>query len=482
MPNLTLKNIGFYLVVVLLFLVSILYYIKDSSISTILLVSFLSIAFIIYILYLYFRVDKSEKELVSDSKRAKEENFLPIKSDITFNDIAGMDELKNEFKDIIEYLKDPKKYIDFGIRMPKGVLLSGKAGVGKTLLAKAVAGEAGVDFFYQSGATFVQIYVGMGAKRVHELFDCARESKKAIIFIDEIDAIGRSRGGDSDERDATLNQLLIEMDGFDKDSSVVVIAATNNIDILDEALLRSGRFDRRVEIALPNSHERVEILKLHLKNKRYSLDLKELSNMTIGFTPATIATFVNEATINALNRGAKIIELEDFEVTLKKVSNILHKDIKLSDNEREYLSIYQAAKALVAYEHGIEFNKIDLLGDRFIEQESNYKSKTKVKSMIDIHLSGIIANKILLNQSYTNTKDDLIKAKKLANMMIYEYGMGDNIFGNDYDLSSLIDEIYSDLESYISENKRIILKLSKQMYENEYLNFEDIKRAKDEIL
>ena len=485
MPLFKTQEVVKYLLITLLLLITLIYYIKDEDGKTIFIILSLSSIFTLLPLYLFNRSKKSEESLALEKDKKSTPSYIePIRSNITFKDLAALDDAKKEFKEIISFLKDPKRYIDFGIRMPKGVLLYGAPGVGKTLLAKAVAGEAGVDFFYQSGATFVHIYVGMGAKRVKELFDSAKRSKKAIIFIDELDAIGKSRGiGESDERDATLNQLLIEMDGFDDDSSVVVIAATNNIDILDEALLRSGRFDRRIEIPLPNFDERVEIFRLHLKNKKHSLDLRELANLSVGFTPATIATFVNEAAINALNRGSKELELIDFEKTLQKVSNILHKNILLSKEERELLSIFQASKALLAYDSHLKFSQINLFSERFVDSDSNFSSKSKLISLLKIELIGIIANRLILKESFTNAKESLLRAKKLAKQMIFEYGMGDEeIFGSELELKSVIDELTIELEEYVSKNRSLILKLAKILYEKEHLSFSDIESKKDEIL
>ena len=231
------------------------------------------------------------------------------KSDVSFSDIGGISDVKIELEEIIDFMKNPKRYKNFGARMPRGVLLVGPPGVGKTMIAKAVAYEAGVPFYYQSGASFVQIYVGMGAKRVHELFAAAKKNAPSIIFIDEIDAVGKKRGGErSDERESTLNQLLTEMDGFEGSSGVIVIAATNKIDVLDSALLRAGRFDRRVFVELPTKRERESILEKYLVKVPHDLDVKTIANMTIGFNGASLAALVNEAALLSLRQN-------DFQVT-----------------------------------------------------------------------------------------------------------------------------------------------------------------------
>ena len=244
----------------------------------------------------------------------------PQKSDVTFADVAGISEVKEELVEIVDFLKNPQKYKEFGIKLPKGVLLVGPPGVGKTLIAKAVAGEAGVPFFYQSGATFVQMFVGVGAKRVKSLFNKAKQNAPSIIFIDEIDAIGKVRGAlRNDEREATLNQLLTEMDGFEKSEGVIVIAATNKVELLDDALLRAGRFDRRVYVELPGLDDREGILKIYLKNKPFKGDVREIAKMTVGFSGAALASLVNEASIYALNSNKKSIGIEDFLAVKDKV-------------------------------------------------------------------------------------------------------------------------------------------------------------------
>ena len=264
-----------------------------------------------------------EKELNTQNKtndQNLETNIKAAHSDITFKDIAGINEVKNELEEIVNFLNEPKKFLKYGVKLPKGVLLVGPPGVGKTLIARAVAGEAKVPFYYQSGASFVQIYVGMGAKRVRELFSQAKANSPSIIFIDEIDAVGKARNGRSnDEREATLNELLVQMDGFDGNSTVIVIAATNKIEVLDEALLRAGRFDRRVFINLPNLEDRKKILSLYLKNKKFNFDIGKLSFDTSGFSSASLATLINEALLNMIKRKASLLEDEDIELAKHKL-------------------------------------------------------------------------------------------------------------------------------------------------------------------
>ncbi|NCD12422.1 MAG: ATP-dependent metallopeptidase FtsH/Yme1/Tma family protein, partial [Epsilonproteobacteria bacterium] len=330
-----------------------------------------SILFILLLVARKKRAEDVQKEQEANQKAmASYDPFMssiirPVRAQVSFKDVAGIQDVKEELEEVVDFLKNPAKYKRYGIRLPKGVLLVGPPGVGKTMIAKAVAGEASVPFFYQSGATFVQIYVGMGAKRVKELFSQAKAHAPSIIFIDEIDAVGRARGGArNDEREATLNQLLTEMDGFEDSSGVIVIAATNKIDIIDEALLRSGRFDRRIFISLPDKSDRLEILKTYLNNKPYEVNVDELATMSVGFSGAALATFVNEAAINALRRNAEIIELQDFIAVRQKVLMGKKKVLSFSEEEKKIQAYYQAAKALCAYWFEIEFDKISIVNDR----------------------------------------------------------------------------------------------------------------------
>ena len=250
----------------------------------------------------------------------KNEPVQALTSNVTFKDVAGIKDVKEELEEIIDFLKEPQKYRDLDIRLPKGVLLVGPPGVGKTLMAKAVAGEANVPFFYQSGASFVHIYVGMGAKRVSELFKKAKQTAPSIIFIDEIDAVGKSRGEfRNDEREATLNQLLTEMDGFEDSSGVIVIGATNKIEMLDEALLRAGRFDRRIHISLPDLEDRIQTLALYLAHKPNKVNIEKVARMTVGFNSAALDTLTNEAAIFAMREGRTVVETSDLEAVKEKV-------------------------------------------------------------------------------------------------------------------------------------------------------------------
>ena len=315
--------------------------------------------------------------------------IVPVRSTVTFKQVAGLGGVREELEELVDYFKNPEKYRRFGVNLPKGVLLIGPPGVGKTLMAKAVAGEAGVPFFYAGGASFVHMYVGVGPKRVHELFAAARKNAPAIIFIDEIDAVGKARGGQrGDERENTLNQLLTEMDGFESGQRVVVIAATNRLEMLDEALLRPGRFDRRVEVGLPSAADRQAILQMHLAQKPHDLDLQTLAERTVGFSGAALATLANEAAIHAIRRGADRIEAIDIDAVKEKVISLKKTGDLLDETLREKLSRYQAAKALAAKKLGVGFESARLQGD-FLRLPSGIVAQETLFGLIAAHLAGL---------------------------------------------------------------------------------------------
>ena len=345
-----------------------------------------------------------------------EKDFVitPTTANVTFKDVAGISEVKEELQEIVDFLKNPSKYKDFGINLPKGVLLVGPPGVGKTLIAKALAGEAGVPFFYQSGSSFVQMYVGVGAKRVRDLFSKAKASAPSIIFIDEIDAIGKARGNlRNDEREATLNQLLTEMDGFEGSEGVIVIGATNKVELLDEALLRAGRFDRRIFVELPGLKDREEILKVHLKNKPFKGKIENIAKMTVGFSGAALASLVNEASIYALKKGKRYLEEDDFYAVKDKVLVGKKRLNTYSSKEKEILSYYQAAKAVIADWLGVEFERISLVKDDFKEEDKEIISKSELMSKIEVYLVGRVAVEDRFKEKYSNAHLDIKKLKIL---------------------------------------------------------------------
>jgi len=409
------------------------------------------------------------------SELQKPANIRPIISDVNFSDVAGIDDVKEELEEVIDFLKQPQKYRNFGIRMPRGMLLVGPPGVGKTLIAKAIAGEAKVPFFYQSGASFVQIYVGMGAKRVRELFRQAKAMAPAIVFIDEIDAVGKARGGmRNDEREATLNQLLTEMDGFEDNNGIIVIAATNKIEMLDDALLRPGRFDRRIFVALPNKQERESILKIYLSNKPHSLDLDEIAKMSVGFSGAALSSLVNEAAIHALKAGKEVIQRDDFLAVKDKVLLGKRKILTYSSEEKQIQALYQAAKAVTAYWLDVEFEKIGLLSDHFKTSEKEIVSKTEMINRIKVYLAGNMMMQLHFNEQYTNAVQDLKEARMLAQDMVEHFGMGEKISVSINQVDKILEDAQLDIERFIARMHDSIIKLADEILKHEVVTKSDV--------
>ena len=366
------------------------------------------------------------------------------KGKITFKDVAGVDEEKEELQEIVEFLKAPKKFTDMGARIPKGVLLVGHPGTGKTLLAKAVAGEAGVPFFIISGSDFVEMFVGVGASRVRDLFEQAKRNAPCIIFIDEIDAVGRQRGaglgGGHDEREQTLNQLLVEMDGFSANEGVIVLAATNRPDILDKALLRPGRFDRQIVVSAPDVKAREEILEVHSRQKKLGedVDLKVIAKNTAGFSGADLENVMNEASLLAARRNKQEINMQDVEDAMIKVTMGPEKRSRVrSEKENKLVAFHEAGHAVVSHYlptqdtiHQISIVPRGMAGGYTMyrpDEDKNFMSKMEMEESIVGLLGGRVAESIVLNDISTGASNDIERASKIARDMVTKYGMSDSL-------------------------------------------------------
>jgi cell division protease FtsH len=375
------------------------------------------------------------------------------KQRVTFRDVAGADEEKEELKELVDFLKAPKKYEQIGARIPKGVLLVGPPGTGKTLLARAVAGEAGVEFISISGSDFVELYVGVGASRVRDLFEQAKKVAPSIIFIDEIDAVGRKRGaglgGGHDEREQTLNQLLVEMDGFMKNEEVIVIAATNRADILDNALLRPGRFDRQVYVGYPDIKGREEILAIHVRGKRLAEDvnLRHIAAMTAGFTGADLENLLNEAALLAARNDSPVIRMEDVEnASIKVIAGPAKKSRVVSPKSRKLTAYHEAGHAVASYflknvdpVHHITIVPHGSAGGMTIyrpEEDRDFRSRTEMFERIVTALGGRVAESLFLDDISTGASSDIQQASALARDMVMVYGMSPKIGPISYDDSS----------------------------------------------
>ncbi|MCQ2474412.1 MAG: ATP-dependent zinc metalloprotease FtsH [Clostridia bacterium] len=376
--------------------------------------------------------------------KARVKQVKDEKRKTTFEDVAGADEEKEELAEIVEFLKNPKKFDELGARIPKGVLLVGPPGTGKTLLARAVAGEADVPFLSISGSDFVEMYVGVGASRVRDLFDQAKKSSPAIIFIDEIDAVGRHRGagmgGGHDEREQTLNQLLVEMDGFGANEGVIVIAATNRPDILDPALLRPGRFDRQVTVNYPDTKGRVEILKVHARKKPLApdVDLESIAHATVGFTGADLENLLNEAALLAARSGKKAITMEEIdEAALKVEMGSEKKSHKMNEKAKKLTAYHEAGHAVSSFylEHKDPVHQVSIIPRGMAggytlyrpEEDKNYTSKNQMLDSLVSALGGRVAEALVLGDISTGASNDLERVTETARNMVTKYGMSENL-------------------------------------------------------
>ena len=442
---------------------------------------------------------------------------------VRFSDVAGADEEKEELREIVEFLKEPKKYVELGARIPKGVLLVGPPGTGKTLLAKAVAGEAGTPFFSISGSDFVEMFVGVGASRVRDLFEQAKKNAPCIVFIDEIDAVGRHRGaglgGGHDEREQTLNQLLVEMDGFGVNEGVIILAATNRPDILDPALMRPGRFDRRVVVNYPDIRGREEILKVHAKNKPLApdVDLKDIAKTTPGFTGADLENLLNEAALLSARKNNKVITMEEIkEANYKVIMGPEKKSRVISDKEKRLTAYHEAGHAIAVrlVSSTVKVDRVTIIPSGRAggftsykpDEDRHYTTKGQLIEQIMVSLGGRAAEELVLGEISTGASNDLQKANQIARDMITKYGMSENlsnlVFGDENDevflgksyghtryyseeisaqidaeVKTIIDNAYNRIKELLTENRNKLEDVAKALLEKERIEadeFEDI--------
>ncbi len=451
----------------------------------------------------------------------------PERARVTFKDIAGLEEVVDELEEVVDFLKDPGKYRRLGAEIPKGVVLLGPPGCGKTLLAKAIAGEAGVPFFFISGSDFVEMFVGVGAARVRDLFDQAKRRAPCLIFIDELDAVGRHRGsgigGGHDEREQTLNQLLVEMDGFEPNSGVIVLAATNRPDILDPALLRPGRFDRRVVVDNPDVAGREGILKIHLRNKPISdnVNIKKLSQRTPGFSGADLRNVANEAALLAARRGLEQITMNELDEAIERVvAGPERRSRVISEHEKKVIAYHELGHAVVAYRlpGSDPVHKVSVLPRgmalgytlQFPEQDTFLHSREQLLNRIAVGLGGRAAEEMVFNEVTTGAANDLERATDIAREMVMRYGMSDALgpltFGTkhegiflgkalsesrnysedvaariDAEIRRIIDQCYERAKSIIAENQEVLDHISRVLVERETLGGEEFKQMMDEL-
>jgi cell division protease FtsH len=448
------------------------------------------------------------------------------KPTVTFIDVAGVEEAKQELQEIVEFLKQPEKFLALGARIPRGVLLIGAPGTGKTLLARAIAGEAGVPFFSISGSEFVEMFVGVGASRVRDLFDQAKRNAPCIVFVDEIDAVGRHRGaglgGGHDEREQTLNQILVEMDGFDTSTNVIVLAATNRPDILDPALLRPGRFDRRVVLDLPDIVGRTGILQVHAKGKPLdsSVNLETISRQTVGFSGADLANLVNEAAILAARRNKKTIAMIEFEESIDRViAGPERKSRIINAREKEITAYHEAGHALVAKKlpNADPVHKVSIVARGMIggytrllpSEDRNMMTRSQLMDRLAVLVAGHVAEELVFNEKTTGPHDDIERVTKIARSMVTEYGMSDRLelrtFGHkeelvflgreiseqrnyservaleiDREIRTIIQKAYDVAKGILAENKPKLVQIAQRLVAEESLEGEKLEKLFNE--
>ncbi|MDO4988150.1 MAG: ATP-dependent zinc metalloprotease FtsH [Synergistes sp.] len=453
--------------------------------------------------------------------KSKAKIFIDNRPKVTFEDVAGCDEAKEEFEEVIDFLKDPMKFTKLGARVPRGVLLLGPPGTGKTLLSRAAAGEADVPFFSLSGSDFVEMFVGVGAARVRDLFEQARKYQPCIIFIDEIDAVGRHRGaglgGGHDEREQTLNQLLVEMDGFDAGTGIIMIAATNRPDILDPALLRPGRFDRQIVVDRPDLNGRRDILKVHLKNKKYdeTIDLDVIARRTPGFVGADLANLANEAALLAARRGKKRIEMPEFEEATDRVmAGPERRSRVISPKERKIIAYHEAGHALVASktDGADQVHKISIIPRghaalgytlQLPDEDRFLVSRKELCGKITVLLGGRVAEMIRFGDVTSGASNDLERATQMARQMVTQYGMSEKLglvvlggkerevflgrdimndrnysekiaYTIDLEIREIVDGAMECAKKILTENREVLEKIASELLEKEILEGEEL--------
>ena len=485
------------------------------------LLNFLPLIIFGGLLFFLFSQARGANSQAMSFGRSKARLFPANTPTVTFDDVAGVEEAKQDLHEVVDFLKAREKFQSLGARIPKGMLLIGPPGTGKTLLARAIAGEAGVPFFSISGSEFVEMFVGVGASRVRDLFDQAKRNAPCIIFIDEIDAVGRHRGaglgGGHDEREQTLNQILVEMDGFDTNTSVIVIAATNRPDILDEALLRPGRFDRRIIIDRPDINGRTAILEIHSKGKPLSksVNLEALAKQTVGFSGADLANLVNEAAILSARRDKKAIEMQDFEESIDRViAGPERKSRRVNPKEKEVTAYHEVGHALVAkmlpnadpvHKISIVARGMSLGHTRQLPTEDRYLlTRSQFKDMLATLLGGHAADELIFDELTTGAADDIKRATALAHKMVTEYGMNDKLgprtFGNkqgmvflgreiseqrdygdhvanliDEEVHTIISQAYETAKNILIENKPRLTYMAKRLLTQETLEGKELE-------
>ena len=491
---------------------------ENSSIVTILVNVVPFVLLIAATFYLFSKISGGNKNSMDFGKsRAK---LSEDGGRVRFTDVAGLNEEKEEVAELIDFLKNPKKFQKLGARIPKGVLLVGPPGTGKTLLAKAVAGEANVPFYYISGSDFVELFVGIGASRVRDMFKQAKQSAPCLIFIDEIDAVGRQRGtglgGGHDEREQTLNQLLTEMDGFGANEGIIIIAATNRPDVLDPALLRPGRFDRQVTVSLPDQKEREAILKVHAKDKTFdsSVNLENLSKRTPGFSGADLENLLNESALLAVRRNKKAISMDEIdEATDRVLMGPAKTSRKITDKEKKLVSLHEAGHAVIGLklEDANEVHKITIIPRGMAggytmmlpkEEKIAIATKNELLASITGLLGGRVSEELYFGEISTGASDDFSKATKIARSMVTEYGMSDlgpvqlehkeeGVFlGRDYnktrnfsdavaleiddEVRKIVNECYKKATKILKDNKDLVMLLSNTLIEKETITKEEI--------